>query len=117
MRATTTSTGGNRRRRHSHRPRDLRPVTARGQSRSGAGAPTGEEVKALLAAESEAIEGAMEIASESIYTLARIMDDGLIDPRDTRQVLAFCIETYIENDSRETQPNCSGVARLTKCKS
>ena len=35
----------------------------------------------------------MEIASESIYTSARMMGDGLIDPRDTRQVLAVCIET------------------------
>lgn len=117
MHATTTGTGGKRRRRRSHWPRDRPPVATPGQSRAGAGAPTGEEVKAQLATRSEAIEGAMEIAFESIYTSVIMMDDGLIDPRDTRQVLTFCIETHIENDRRITQPNCFGVARLTKSKS
>ncbi|MBR9862241.1 MAG: acyl-CoA carboxylase subunit beta [Rhodobacteraceae bacterium] len=70
------------------------------------------EVKAQLKAQSEAIEGAMETASEAIYTSARMMDDGLIDPRDTRQVLAMCLETCFEKDTRGTAPNSFGVARF-----
>lgn len=70
------------------------------------------EVIAQLEAQSAAIEAAMEAASEAIYTSARMMDDGLIDPRDTRQVLAICLETYFEKDHRGTQPNSFGVARF-----
>jgi len=76
------------------------------------GEEPGPEVKAKLEAQSEAIEAAMEVASEAIYTSARMMDDGLIDPRDTRHVLAICLETYFELDRRGTQPNSFGVARF-----
>ncbi|UYV35666.1 hypothetical protein N4R57_11340 [Rhodobacteraceae bacterium D3-12] len=70
------------------------------------------EAKAQLDAQSEAIEQGMEAASEAIFTSARMMDDGLIDPRDTRQVLAICLETYFEKDRRGTHSNSFGVARF-----
>ncbi|MFK7751411.1 MAG: acyl-CoA carboxylase subunit beta [Sedimentitalea sp.] len=71
-----------------------------------------KEVQAKLEAQAHAIEAAMEAASEAIYTSARMMDDGLIDPRDTRAVLAVCLETYAEKERRGTQPNSFGVARF-----
>jgi geranyl-CoA carboxylase beta subunit len=71
-----------------------------------------EETKAGLAKQSEMIEAGMEVSSEAIYTSARMMDDGLIDPRDTRQVIAFCLETCKEKELRETEPNTFGVLRL-----
>ena len=76
------------------------------------GEEPGDDVKAQLAAQSEAIESAMEEISEAIYTSARMMDDGLIDPRDTRQVIIFCLETQFESNHRRTEPNTFGVARL-----
>jgi len=66
----------------------------------------------FLADQSEKIETGMEISSEAIYTSARMMDDGLIDPRDTRQVIAFCLESHLEMPYRDTQPNTFGVQRL-----
>jgi len=71
-----------------------------------------DATNAKLEAQGKAIEDAMEKASEAIYTSARMMDDGLIDPRDTRQVLAICLETYFEKNNRGTQPNSFGVARF-----
>ncbi len=71
-----------------------------------------DATKEFLATQSEQIEAAMEVSSEAIYTSARMMDDGLIDPRDTRQVIAFCLETCKEVPHRETQGNTFGVLRL-----
>ena len=70
------------------------------------------ELLAQLAKQSEMIENAMETSSEAIFTSSRMMDDGLIDPRDTRQVLSFCLETIFETPYRGTKPNSFGVARL-----
>ena len=33
----------------------------------------------------------MEAESTALYATARLWDDGIIDPRDTRKVLAFCL--------------------------
>jgi geranyl-CoA carboxylase beta subunit len=41
-----------------------------------------------------------------------VLDHGIIDPRDTRKVLAFCLETVLEARLRETRPNAFGVARM-----
>ncbi len=69
------------------------------------------EVKEGLAQQSEMIEAGMEAASEAIYTSARMLDDGLIDPRDTRHVVSFCLATIYETPHRGTQPNTFGVLR------
>ncbi|MFN0022292.1 MAG: acyl-CoA carboxylase subunit beta [Parvularculaceae bacterium] len=50
--------------------------------------------------------------SHALFATARLWDDGLIDPRDTRKVLAFCLDTVAEARARETRPNVFGVARL-----
>lgn len=50
--------------------------------------------------------------SRALFATARLWDDGLIDPRDTRKVLAFCLDTVAEGRRRETRPNIFGVARL-----
>jgi geranyl-CoA carboxylase beta subunit len=43
---------------------------------------------------------------------ARLFDDGLIDPRDTRKVLGLCLSVCREAKMREVFPNSFGVARL-----
>ncbi|NBS80331.1 MAG: acyl-CoA carboxylase subunit beta [Betaproteobacteria bacterium] len=47
----------------------------------------------------------------AFYTSARLLDDGLIDPRDTRQVLSFVLATCREEAARRLQPIQFGVAR------
>ena len=49
---------------------------------------------------------------DAFYTSGRVLDHGIIDPRDTRKVLAFCLETVLESRQRELQPNSFGVARM-----
>lgn len=65
-----------------------------------------------LEQQSERIIGAMEYASEAIHCSSRMMDDGVIDPADTRNVLAFCLQTVLETPHRGTVPNSFGVARF-----
>lgn len=50
--------------------------------------------------------------SRALFATARLWDDGLIDPRDTRKVLAFCLDTAAEASRRELRPNVFGVGRM-----
>jgi geranyl-CoA carboxylase beta subunit len=65
-----------------------------------------------LEAQSARIIDTMEFDSEAMHCSSRMMDDGIIDPADTRQVLAFCLNTILETPHRGTQGNTFGVARL-----
>ena len=42
----------------------------------------------------------------------QLLDDGVIDPRDTRAVLAFCLDTCAEAQARTLRPLSFGVARM-----
>jgi geranyl-CoA carboxylase beta subunit len=50
--------------------------------------------------------------ADSLAATARLFDDGLIDPRDTRRVLAYTLSICREADTRELYPNTFGVARF-----
>ena len=50
--------------------------------------------------------------SHAFAATARLFDDGLIDPRDTRKVLGLCLSVCREAKAREVYPNSFGVARL-----
>jgi geranyl-CoA carboxylase beta subunit len=50
--------------------------------------------------------------SDAFYTSGRLLDMGIIDPRDTRKVLGFCLETCWEAQHRNVQENAFGVARI-----
>ena len=50
--------------------------------------------------------------SHAFAATARLFDDGLIDPRDTRKVLGLCLSVCREAKARQTYPNSFGVARL-----
>jgi geranyl-CoA carboxylase beta subunit len=54
----------------------------------------------------------LDKGSTALYGTARLWDDGLIDPRDTRKVLAFLLDTCDEAQRRSLRPNTFGVARL-----
>ena len=65
-----------------------------------------------MAEGAEKLIASMEQSSESMFCSSRMMDDGIIDPADTRQVLIFTLETCLETTLRGTQPNTFGVARF-----
>ena len=46
------------------------------------------------------------------YSTARLWDDGIIDPRDTRKLLVFLLQTIREAETRQLKPNTYGVARF-----
>ena len=47
----------------------------------------------------------------ALYSAGRLLSHGVIDPRDTRKVLGFCLATCLEARARDLQPNSFGVAR------
>jgi geranyl-CoA carboxylase beta subunit len=50
--------------------------------------------------------------SDAFYTSGHLLDDGLIDPRDTRKALGFLLETCWEARHRSLTPNSFGIARM-----
>src|SRR6187455_2991113 len=52
-----------------------------------------------------------ESQSSAFMTSARMLDDGIIDPRDTRNVLGFALSICREADARTLRPVQFGVAR------
>ena len=50
--------------------------------------------------------------SHPFHCSARMFDDGLVDPRDTRKVLALTLSVCREGDDRTLSPSTFGVARM-----
>ncbi|USG60739.1 acyl-CoA carboxylase subunit beta [Sneathiella marina] len=50
--------------------------------------------------------------ADAFYTSGRLLDQGVIDPRDSRKVLGFALQTCWEARNRTLHPNSFGVARL-----
>jgi geranyl-CoA carboxylase beta subunit len=76
-------------------------------ARSGAEA-NDEALKAM----SDALKNRLDRESTALFSTARLWDDGIIDPRDTRRVLALCLALAREADARVLRPNTFGVARF-----
>ena len=73
----------------------------------------GQEIdETALKAQEEHITRHFDSQSGSFYTSGRVLDQGIIDPRDTRRVLGFALETIWESRQRTTQSNCFGVSRF-----
>ncbi|HLV78257.1 MAG TPA: acyl-CoA carboxylase subunit beta [Marinobacter sp.] len=54
----------------------------------------------------------LEDGSTALFGTARLWDDGLIDPRDTRRVLALVLSVCREAEQRPLRANVYGVARF-----
>ncbi len=73
----------------------------------------GEEPNAAyLDAMAKTIIDKYDEESTALFATARLWDDGLIDPRDTRRTLTFCLDTIAEAAARRLRPNTFGVARM-----
>ena len=67
---------------------------------------------AKMQAQSLAIKQHFDRQSDAFHTSGRVLDHGMIDPRDTRNLLGFCLDTCAEARARSLRPNSFGVARM-----
>jgi len=85
----------------------MRIVAEEGAKAKGEAADT-----AKLDAMTSKIIRTYDAQSTALYATARLWDDGIIDPRDTREVLGLCLSICAEADARTLHPNTFGIARL-----
>jgi geranyl-CoA carboxylase beta subunit len=71
-----------------------------------------EPDEAQLAKQRAAVIAHFDRQSDAFYTSGRCLDHGVIDPRDTRRVLGFVLDTVWEGRHRQLQPNAFGVGRM-----
>jgi geranyl-CoA carboxylase beta subunit len=65
-----------------------------------------------LKAMSDGLRLRLDKESSALFGTARLWDDGIIDPRDTRRILGLCLALAHEAEQRTLRPNTFGVARL-----
>jgi geranyl-CoA carboxylase beta subunit len=53
-----------------------------------------------LQAMADALRNRLDRESTALFSTARLWDDGIIDPRDTRRVLALCLAIAREAEAR-----------------
>jgi geranyl-CoA carboxylase beta subunit len=81
--------------------------------RAGAARKGRDVDEAMLAAQEARVIAHYDRQSDAFYTSGRMLDDGLIDPRDSRRVLAMALQTCREAARAVcSQPNAFGVGRL-----
>lgn len=71
-----------------------------------------EEMEKQMAIQKQAIIDLFDPQSNAFYTSGRMLDQGIIDPRDSRKILGFALETCWEARHRSIHPNSFGVARI-----
>ena len=72
------------------------------------GWPIDEDVLEGMTAE---VRTTLDRQATALFATARLWDDGLIDPRDTREVLRTCLDVTTAGRARVLRPNTFGVAR------
>ncbi|MFT4193294.1 acyl-CoA carboxylase subunit beta, partial [Ottowia sp.] len=85
----------------------MRIVTEAGLKRKGI-----EPDPVKMQQQFDQIVAMFEAQADAFYTSGLLLDDGVIDPRDTRAVLAFCLDTIAESVARQPRPMQFGVARM-----
>ena len=74
---------------------------------------TGMEANEVaLKAMSDGLRLRLDKESSVLFGTARLWDDGIIDPRDTRRILGLCLALAHEAEQRTLRPNTFGVARM-----
>jgi len=67
--------------------------------------------EAQLGALEQRIIASFDRQSDAFYTSGRLLDDGVIDPRDTRRVLGLAFDLCRQADRRALRPVQFGIAR------
>ncbi|MBI3369837.1 MAG: acyl-CoA carboxylase subunit beta [Burkholderiales bacterium] len=83
-------------------------IVNRGKLARAGHAANDEALKAV----SDQLRQRIDRESNVLYGSARLWDDGVIDPRDTRHILSTCLALAAESAQRVLRPNAFGVARL-----
>ena len=55
---------------------------------------------------------AMKDRSGALVNTARVWDDGIIDPRDTREILSFLLSICRDAKQTKLSPNTFGISRF-----
>jgi geranyl-CoA carboxylase beta subunit len=73
----------------------------------------GQEVdEAAIKGQEEWLANHFDSQSSAFYTSGHLMDDGMIDPRQTRNTLGFLLQTVWETRHRTVRPSIFGIARM-----
>jgi geranyl-CoA carboxylase beta subunit len=67
---------------------------------------------AQMQAQFDQIVKVFDDQSDAFYTSGLVLDDGVIDPRDTRAVLSLCLDTCAEAAARQPRAMQFSVARM-----
>lgn len=59
----------------------------------------------------ETFKAMVETTADVYYTSSRCLDDGIVDPRDTRTVLGLCLE-IVHQGAEVKGANTFGISRL-----
>ncbi len=76
------------------------------------GVAMNEQTLAGLQAMSDQLKRRLDAESTVLFGTARLWDDGIIDPRDTRRVLALGLSLASDAQARKLHANTFGVARF-----
>ena len=87
----------------------LRQVTEAKMKRTG---EITDEMKAMVDRMEKDTVDTMEAKSNALANTARVWDDGIIDPADTRSIVAFVLDVCLDGDARSLNGNTFGIARL-----
>ena len=87
--------------------RTMQIVTEAGMARKGI-TPDPLQSKAQF----DKIVGMFEAQADAFYTSGLLLDDGVIDPRDTRAVLGQCLDICAQAGNKQLRPMQFGVARM-----
>jgi geranyl-CoA carboxylase beta subunit len=87
--------------------RTMQIVAEAGMARKGI-TPDPDKMQAQF----DKIVALFEAQADAFYTSGLVLDDGVIDPRDTRSVLSFCLDTCAESAARQPRAMPFGVARM-----
>ena len=83
-------------------------MVARGKAEAA-----GQDVDENVIAQQEAyLANLFDSQSSAYYTSGHLLDDGMIDPRDSRKTLGFLLETVWEKRNRTVRENSFGIARI-----
>ncbi len=85
----------------------MKIVTEQKHIREGSEVPTAQIDKMF-----KGIVDQFDRESTALFSTAHLWDDGLIDPRDTRRVLAYTLSIARESMVRKLRPTTFGVARM-----
>jgi geranyl-CoA carboxylase beta subunit len=79
----------------------------------GAAEARGQEIpEGALEEQEKMLAHHFDSQSDAFYTSGHLLDDGMIDPRDSRRTLGFLLDTVWEARNRKVSPNSFGVARM-----